>query len=54
MRGDSGHRIFGADAVALDGLSVRLREELGDDTYEAAPGGAMLDGDGAVERAPAL
>jgi hypothetical protein len=48
----SGHRIFGADAVALDQLSGRLREELGDDTYEAArQEGAMLDGDGAVEHA---
>jgi hypothetical protein len=48
----AGHRIFGADAVALDQLSARLRAELGDDAYEAArDAGAVLDGDGAVEHA---
>jgi hypothetical protein len=48
----AGHRIFGADAVALDRLSAQLRAELGDDAYEAARAtGAMLDGDGAVEHA---
>jgi hypothetical protein len=48
----SGHRIFGADAVALDQLSARLRDALGDDAYAAARrAGATLDGDGAVEHA---
>ena len=32
----AGHRIFGADAVALDELSARLRTTLGDDDYTAA------------------
>jgi tetratricopeptide (TPR) repeat protein len=48
----AGHRIFGADAAALDRLSAQLRAELGDDDYESArQAGAMLDGDGAVEHA---
>jgi hypothetical protein len=48
----AGHRIFGADAVALDRLSAQLRAELGADAYEAArASGAVLDGDGAVEHA---
>ena len=32
----AGHRIFGADEVALDELGARLRAALGDDAYEAA------------------
>ena len=48
----AGHRIFGADAVALDQLSSRLRDALGDDAYESARrAGAALDGDAAVEHA---
>jgi hypothetical protein len=48
----SGHRIFGADEVALAGLGARLRAELGEGDYEAARAeGALLDGDGAVEHA---
>jgi hypothetical protein len=48
----SGHRIFGADAVALDELSTRLRAELGDEAYEAARAeGAALDPDAAVDHA---
>jgi hypothetical protein len=48
----SGHRIFGADAQALDDLSARLRRALGDAAYEAARGeGARLDDDAAVEHA---
>ena len=48
----SGHRIFGADAQALDDLSVRLRGALGDAAYEAARDeGARLDDDAAVEHA---
>ncbi|MEZ7240143.1 BTAD domain-containing putative transcriptional regulator [Rhodococcus sp. GXMU-t2271] len=48
----AGHRIFGADEVALDDLGVRLRTELGDDEYEAARRrGAMLDGEAAAEHA---
>ena len=48
----AGHRIFGADAVALDQLGARLREAMGDDVYEAARReGAVLDGDAAVEHA---
>ncbi len=49
---EAGHRIFGADAVALDQLSARLRDALGDTDYEAARRtGAALDGDAAVEHA---
>ncbi len=48
----AGHRIFGADAVALDELSARLRAALGDDDYAAAlQRGAVLDDAGAVEHA---
>ena len=48
----AGHRIFGADEVALDDLGVRLRTELGDDEYEAARRrGALLDGEAAAEHA---
>ena len=47
----AGHRVFGADEVALAQLGKRLRAALGDEAYEAAvvEGGA-LDGDAAVER----
>ena len=48
----AGHRIFGADEVALTELGAQLRAELGDDAYEAARRqGAVLDGDAAVEHA---
>lgn len=48
----AGHRIFGADEVALRELGQRLRDALGDDAYEAAlADGAVLDGDAAVEHA---
>jgi hypothetical protein len=48
----SGHRIFGADAVALDELGARLRAALGDDAYEAARRqGVALDGDAAADHA---
>lgn len=48
----AGHRIFGADEVALDELGARLRAALGDDAYEAARRhGAMLDGEAAAEHA---
>lgn len=48
----AGHRIFGADEVALGELSDRLRAVLGDDDYEAALlEGGELDGHGAAELA---
>jgi hypothetical protein len=48
----SGHRIFGADAVALAELGRRVRAELGDEAYEAAVReGSTLDGERAVEHA---
>jgi hypothetical protein len=48
----AGHRVFGADEVALDELGARLRAVLGDDVYETARReGAVLDGDAAVEHA---
>ena len=48
----AGHRIFGADEVALTELAALLRAELGADAYEAARRqGAVLDGDAAVEHA---
>jgi predicted ATPase len=48
----SGHRIFGADEIALNELGAQLRDVLGDRTYEAASErGAVLDGDAAVEHA---
>jgi predicted ATPase/DNA-binding SARP family transcriptional activator len=48
----AGHRIFGADEVALDELGARLREALGDDAYaDAVRQGAVLDGSAAVEHA---
>ena len=47
-----GHRIFGADAAALNELGAQLRIVLGDEAYEAARReGAGLDGDAAVEHA---
>lgn len=49
---DAGHRIFGADEVALTELGAQLRTALGDKEYQAAlDEGAALDGDAAVERA---
>jgi predicted ATPase/DNA-binding SARP family transcriptional activator len=49
---DAGHRIFGADELALQDIGDRLRRALGDDTYEAARSeGAMLDGQAAAEHA---
>lgn len=48
----SGHRIFGADEVALDELGARLRRQLGPAQYQAARAeGALLDGDAAAEHA---
>jgi predicted ATPase/DNA-binding SARP family transcriptional activator len=48
----AGHRIFGADAIALDELGHGLRVELGAASYDRARAcGAQLDGDGAVELA---
>jgi hypothetical protein len=48
----AGHRVFGADDVALTELASRLREVLGGDGYEAAyREGAVLDGAAAVEHA---
>ena len=47
-----GHRIFGADAAALDELGRRLCAALGDTDYRAAVEcGAVLDGAAAVEHA---
>lgn len=49
---DQGHRIYGADEVALGQLEARLRASLGDEGFDAALGrGAVLDGDAAVEHA---
>jgi hypothetical protein len=48
----AGHRIFGADEIALAELGERLRKALGDEAYEAARReGAVLDGDAAAEHA---
>ena len=48
----AGHRVFGADEVALTQLGKRLRAALGDDAYVAAVAeGGALDGDAAVEHA---
>ena len=41
-----GHRIFGADEVALARARRPAAGPLGDDAYGAAPGGRALDGDG--------
>lgn len=47
-----GHRIFGADELALHEVGERLRATLGDDAYEAARrDGGELDGNGAAELA---
>jgi predicted ATPase/DNA-binding SARP family transcriptional activator len=49
---EAGHRIFGADEVALAELGDRLRSVLGEDAYETARReGSVLDGDAAVEHA---
>lgn len=49
---DEGHRIFGADELALRELEARLRSTLGDTELAAAfERGAALDGDQAVEHA---
>jgi predicted ATPase len=49
---NEGHRIFGADEVALAELGSRLQAMLGDDAYQAAyQEGAALDGDAATELA---
>jgi predicted ATPase len=49
---EAGHRIFGADEVALGELGARLHDALGDGAYQAArQRGAELDGDAAVEHA---
>jgi len=48
----AGHRLFGADEVALAELSRTLRTELGESAYSnALQAGATLDGDAAVELA---
>lgn len=47
-----GHRLFGADEVALAELGEQLRATLGDEAYETARRrGAALGGDAAVEHA---
>jgi hypothetical protein len=49
---EAGHRIFGADELALGEIGEQLRTALGDDVYEAARDeGAVLDGQAAVEHA---
>jgi hypothetical protein len=46
----AGHRIFGADEIALAELGARLRAALGDDVFEESHRrGAALDGDAAAE-----
>ena len=46
----AGHRIFGADEVALTELGARLRAELGDEAFESAlRDGAALDNGAVVE-----
>jgi predicted ATPase len=48
----SGHRIFGADELALGAIGARLREALGSEAYDTARrDGAALDGHAAVELA---
>lgn len=48
----AGHRIFGADEVALNELGASLRAALGEQAYSAAlREGADLDGNAAVEHA---
>ena len=49
---ESGHRIFGADEIALAALAAKLRDQLGESVYDEAVGdGARLDGAGAVAHA---
>ena len=49
---ESGHRIFGADEVALTHLAIELERRLGASDYAEALGdGAALDGAGAVAHA---
>ena len=49
---ESGHRIFGADEVALGELGDELRDALGATAYlDALTEGAALDGDAAVDHA---
>jgi hypothetical protein len=48
----AGHRLFGADEVAMRELGERLRASMGDAAYGAALDvGNVLDGDAAVEHA---
>ncbi len=48
----SGHRVFGADEVALRQIGDQLRSVLGEDAYrQALADGARLDGDAAVAHA---
>ena len=48
----SGHRLFGADEVAMRELGARLRASMGGAAYDAAHDeGSALDGDAAVEHA---
>ncbi len=49
---ESGHRLFGDDALAIAALGEEFRDHLGADRYDAALRvGASLDGDAAVEHA---
>ena len=49
---ESGHRLFGDDALAIAALGEELRDHLGAGRYDAALRvGASLDGDAAVEHA---
>ncbi|MGF1597411.1 MAG: BTAD domain-containing putative transcriptional regulator [Acidimicrobiales bacterium] len=49
---DAGHRIFGADELALREIGARLRTALGSEIYEVARSqGAVLDGRTAAEHA---
>jgi predicted ATPase len=49
---ESGHRIFGADEIALGELGDHLRAELGEQALQAAlEAGAALDGDAAIAHA---
>jgi hypothetical protein len=49
---DEGHRIFGADELALRELAEHLATALGEDAFrEACERGARLDGEAAVEHA---
>ena len=45
----SGHRLFGADEVAMGALAAQLRASIGGAAYDAAVDeGRVLDGDAAV------